>query len=221
MGFILAFFVCLSGYLIFHLTKYCSNNYKLIFYVGKKGSGKTLGMSLAASNWIKKKKGFVYSNFGVGIPLAEDYYNYTYPADSLLLIDEAGLAHNNRDFKNFPKEAREFFKFQRKNHLNIILSSQYPDIDLQVRQLIDSTYVFSRLGFLGFKRRYRNTIKVVTNPDTGATRLTDCEEKVGLFPKIYFITKAIRKAERYDTDSGVSFSAAGATPPGSPDSGKR
>ncbi|MBS6554293.1 MAG: hypothetical protein DBY09_07250 [Selenomonadales bacterium] len=220
MNFILAFFICLSGYLIFHLFRYCSNKYHLIFYVGKKGSGKTLGMSLAAARHVKKKKGYVYSNFGVGMPLAEDYYNYSYPAESLILIDEAGLVHNNRDFKSFPEEAREFFKFQRKNHLNIILSSQYPDIDLQVRQLIDSTYVFSRLGFLGFKRRYRNTIKVVTNPETGATRLADCEEKVGLFPKVYFITKAIRNAELFDTDSGVTFTAEGAPPPGEPPSGE-
>lgn len=214
MNFLLSFFICLSLYLIYHLCRYCSNKYKLLFYVGKKGSGKTLNMSLAAAKWMKRNKGFVYSNFGIGIPLEPDYYNYTYPADSLLLIDEAGLAHNNRDFKTFPKAAREFFKFQRKNHLTIILSSQYPDIDLQVRQLIDSTYVFSRLGPIGLKRRYRNTIKVVTNPETGATRLTDCEEKCGFLPKFYLITKAIRKAEAYDTDSATFFGPAGASPSG-------
>ena len=214
MAFILSFFICLSLFLFIHICRYCRDRYKLIFYVGKKGSGKTLGMSCAAAKYLKKKRGHVYSNFGVGIPLAENYYDFRYPADSLLLIDEAGLAHNNRDFKNFPKAAREFFKFQRKNHLNIILSSQYPDIDLQVRQLIDATYVFTRWGFIGFKRRYRNTIKVVTNPETGQTRLTDCEEKASLLPKIYFITKAIRKAECYDTDAETSFMPAGASPTG-------
>ena len=215
MSFLLSFFICLSLFFCYLFYRYCRNKYKLLFFVGKKGSGKTLNLSLYANKYMHSNKGLVYSNFGVGIPLAEDYYNYEYPADSLILIDEAGLLHNNRDFKSFPKAAREFFKYSRKNHLNIILTSQYVDIDLQVRQHIDASYVFSRLGFLGFKRRYENKFKLITNPLSGSTELADVMCKTGL-PRVYFLPKAIRNAQRYDTDSGVTFTAAGATPPGEP-----
>lgn len=73
--------------------------------------------------------------------LEDDYYKHDYPQNSILFIDEAGLVHDNRDYKSFPKEARNFYKLQRHLCITIWIYSQSYDVDVKIRDLADGLYI--------------------------------------------------------------------------------
>ena len=84
----------------------------------------------------------------------------------LLLVDEVGMIWDNRDFKNFKTEVRNFFKLQRHYHCKCILFSQTFDIDKKLRDLTDAMYLvtnFGRVFCYGKKIRKYITIKESLN----------------------------------------------------------
>ena len=112
------------------------NPYKLYIIVGNKGTGKSAYMTHLAYKY--NKKGYnVFTNYGIFNQLKNNYYDYDYPPNSVLFIDETGLIHDNRAFKSFPPACTEFYKYQRKNKLIIYLASQTIDIDKKIRDLAD------------------------------------------------------------------------------------
>ncbi|MEM0173603.1 MAG: hypothetical protein QXI16_03750 [Sulfolobaceae archaeon] len=195
-----ALLVIITIILASKVNKLYRNPYKLILIAGEKGNGKSLRVAYLAN----KHKGYVYSNMGVGQQLEPDYWSYEYPKGSLLILDEIGLKHNNRDFKSFPYEAIEFFKYQRKNQLYVILTSQTMDFDKKIRDMLDYIVVVKRLpGFLnwvsyGFK--YKHNFEVVDTPE-GGSRLQDVERRSGL-DYIRTIPAMIKGAD-YDTERKI------------------
>lgn len=63
----------------------------------------------------------------------------------LLLIDEVGMIYDNRDYKNFKKEVRDWFKLQRHRHVKCYLFSQTFDVDKKLRDLTDQMYLICNL----------------------------------------------------------------------------
>jgi len=181
---------------LFKLHKYTKNPYKLEFVVGGKGSGKSLLLARKAT----KHKGFVYSNMDVGIPLNEEYWLDEYPPNSLIMLDEAGLEHNNRNFKSFSKEATAWYKYQRKNKLHVVLTSQSLDIDKKIRDLLDSLVIVRRMSsifdFIYYGKRYKNVVTMVEKQD-GGQELGNSEKPAGL-AFIYTIPKSVYITD-YDT----------------------
>lgn len=175
-------------YLVRYLIRYCMNPYTLYMVVGSKGSGKSLYMARAANKWYEKRRGEVYSNMGIGNPLAVEYWNKTYPPDSLILIDEVGVLHSNRDFKSMPREAIEWYKMQRKRRLTVVVSSQTMDVDKKIRDLCDRIYVCQRIGFVCLMKPYRSCISMVQRMDDGGSDLVNDIRRAGL-PKFYTVPK--------------------------------
>lgn len=198
---LLVFVIC---WLFVYVDRYCSNPYKLEAVVGSKGSGKSLYMSRKANEWMRKNKGLIYSNMGIGYALDEKYWEQKFLPDSLILIDEIGVIHSNRDFKSMPREAIEFFKMQRKYHLTIIVSSQTMDFDKKVRDLCDKIYVCNRLGWFCRLQPYKACIAMAARPD-GGEDLVNTVRKAGS-PKWYTIPKAVRQVSEleYDTEQIIS-----------------
>lgn len=62
----------------------------------------------------------------------------------LLIIDEAGLEYNNRDFKSFSKNALRFYKLHRHYELDVNFYSQDVDIDKKLVSLADTVYITER-----------------------------------------------------------------------------
>lgn len=124
-------------------TKKFRNPYKLIFIFGKKGSFKSTSM---VREMIKhQKKGWtIYTNIedcvlpGVRIFDAKELGKFIPPPDSCVFIDEVGVLYDNRQFKTFPTEVRDYFKYQRKYKNKVYMNSQSFDIDLKIRSLVDS-----------------------------------------------------------------------------------
>lgn len=79
----------------------------------------------------------------------------------LLLVDEVGMIWDNRNFKNFKPEVRNFFKLQRHYHVKCVLFSQTFDIDKKLRDLTDEMYlVRNLLRVFTYGKRIRKFITI-------------------------------------------------------------
>lgn len=113
-------------------------------YFGVPGCGKTTLLTKFAVREIKKiKKGksvykHVYTNFycdGAEIINYTDLSSYKI-TDSLILLDELAMDADNRKFKSFDENIRDFFILHRHLGCDIIYATQsYEMVDLKIRQL--------------------------------------------------------------------------------------
>jgi len=94
----------------------------------------------------------VWSNYPLRgcriIDLNEDILNYNLTG-GVLIIDEAGIDINNRNFKNFSTKALEFYKTYRHYEMKIIILSQSVDFDAVLVRLISDVY-FVEKGLFPF-----------------------------------------------------------------------
>lgn len=130
---------------LFHIsTKKYLNPYKCIGIFGKKGSGKTTLLTKLALQ--HQKQGWhVYSTIDIPGCITFDVMEigfFTFPEKSLILIDEIGMIFDNRNFKNFKNEWRDWFKYQRQYKCKVYWFSQvYNDLDLKIRVLTDELWL--------------------------------------------------------------------------------
>lgn len=151
--------------LLFHLlTKKYLNPYKLIMLIAKKGGGKTTTLTKEAIKHCRRGWN-VYCTFPVPGCYAIEYSDvgpYEFLPESLIIVDEAGMVWDNRDFKSFSKEVRNWFKLQRHRHCKVILASQDFDIDLKLRKLCDELFVLeNRLRVFSYAKRVIRKIGIV------------------------------------------------------------
>ena len=129
-----------AGLLAFHFfTKKYINPYSLTMVFGKKGSGKTTLLVKYALQ-CKRKGWKVYSTVPVPGCCLIDYSvigHYRFPENSAIFIDEVGMIWDNRNFKNFQSEVRDWFKLQRHYRCRVYLFSQTFDVDKKLRDLTD------------------------------------------------------------------------------------
>lgn len=140
-------FVLLVVFGSFHLaTKKYLNPYKLIFIFGKKGSGKSTLLVKYAYEY--NQRGWnVYSTEpipGTYLISYEDIGYKQFPPHSCILVDEVGMIWDNRNFKSFKPEVRDFFKLQRHYKCCLILASQTFDVDKKIRDLADEMYLVTK-----------------------------------------------------------------------------
>ena len=83
--------------------------------------------------------------------------------NSLILWDEITMDADNREFKSFSKELRDFFILHRHLHCDIIYATQnYENVDKKIRDLTDELWYMSKSvvpvlrNFTTTKRIYRN-----------------------------------------------------------------
>ena len=159
-------------------TRKYVNPYKLIMIFGKKGSGKTTTLTKIALDEIKKKKK-VYSTIEIPgtsyFEVSEIGYK-TFPANSVILIDEVGMIWDSRDFSKFPKEVRDFFKYQRQYKLKVYLFSQTFDVDKKIRDLTDEMYLlknFCRVFSIQRRILKKITISHADNNASGVSNIVD------------------------------------------------
>ena len=60
------------------------------------------------------------------------------------IIDKVGMIWDNRGFKTFPPEVRDYFKLQRHYQHVVILASQTFDVDKKIRDLADEMYLVEK-----------------------------------------------------------------------------
>lgn len=125
-------------------------------YFGLPGSGKTTyAVKLAVTRaklialGLDKKKKFVYTNFPVRHPYVYSIDNEMIGivdfSDSLVIIDEATLFADNRDYKSFDKAKRDFFMLHRHYNCDIYLFHQEAGgVDKKIRSLTEGCYYIKK-----------------------------------------------------------------------------
>lgn len=175
--FVLALFALLAP-CIYLFMKY-KNPYKLIMVFGKKGSGKTTFLTKTAIKYIKQGRP-VYST--VYVPGAHLFdVNMIgimgFPRNSVIFIDEVGMIWDNRNFKNFRPEVRDYFKLQRHYGHTVYLFSQTFDIDIKLRNLTDAMYlVRCHMGWFSVAKKIKRDIMLVQPTGESEARIADSLE---------------------------------------------
>lgn len=80
-----------------------------------------------------------------------------------VIIDEAGIEYNNRNFKSFPQEAIYFYKYHRHYKTSVdVFSQSFEDMDITLRRLAQNFYVVRRslVPFCVVARRIRRRVGV-------------------------------------------------------------
>ena len=177
MGFVIGLFKFMFWFAlamaVFHFaTRKYLNPFKLTMVFGKKGSGtSTLMVRLAykylARGWnvycTEKLDGCYFIDYN-------DIGFFNIPPNSVLLVDEVGMVWDNRNFKNFKNEVRDWFKLQRHYQVKVVLFSQTFDIDKKLRDLTDDMYLCTNVFrvFSWAKRIRRKTVLTKPQGDSPA-----------------------------------------------------
>lgn len=140
-------------------------------YFGVPGVGKTTLLTKFARKELKRirrhksKYTKVYSNFyceGCYKIDFDDLANYKI-YDALILLDEIGLDADNRKFKSFSDNHRDFFTLHR--HLNIdliIATQQYDKIDAKIVGMVQELWYMSK-SVLPFFNRFTKARRIYRN----------------------------------------------------------
>lgn len=116
-------------------------------YFGVPGSGKTTYAAYLARHDLKRGIP-VWSNVPITgcyqLDPKNDIGNYMI-SGGRVIIDEAGIEYNNRDFKDFSKKSLYFYKYHRHYQLAIDVFSQgFDDMDKKIRTLAQRLYVVKK-----------------------------------------------------------------------------
>lgn len=132
-------------------------------YFGLPGCGKTTLMVSKALKAIKSGKyANVYCNVHIGVPgvtfIDNDCVGRYNLSDALILLDEATIFADSRDFKNFSKDKIMYFLEHRHFNVDILLfTQQWDGIDRKIRVITDRVYYVYKGLILGhwFTSYYR------------------------------------------------------------------
>lgn len=176
MQYLLLFaFVLLLIPFVYFTYKY-RNPYKLIMVFGKKGSGKTTFLAKKSYQYLKKGRPVYTTEYIPGtIHFDVDKIGYiTFPENAVLMIDEVGMIWDNRNFKTFKPEVRDYFKYQRHEKHTVYLFSQTFDVDVKLRNLTDAMYLCTcHFGWLSIARKIKRSIVLVQPMGDSESRIAD------------------------------------------------
>lgn len=117
------------------------------------------------SRYLKRRIN-VYSNVPITgayeLNAKEDIGHYMIE-DAKIIIDEAGIEYNNRNYKTFSQEAIYFYKYHRHYRTSVdIFSQSYEDMDVTLRRLAQNFYVVRRslVPFCVVARKIRRKVGV-------------------------------------------------------------
>lgn len=146
-----------------YMSKRFDNPYKLVMIWGKKGSGKTTLAAKLAQKHIHNGQ-LVFSNaeiYGTYFLDPKDIGYRQFPVNSVVIVDEASLIWDNRNFKSFDQNIGRWFRLQRQSRVTTYLLSQNFDIDKKLRDLCDEMFLCQNLfGFLTVAKKIRKIPKL-------------------------------------------------------------
>lgn len=163
-------------FVVFFYAIQFHNPYKLYMVFGKKGSGKTTFMTALAFKYMKQGRE-VYSTVkipGTYFISPADIGYKDFPPESVILCDEVGMIWDNRDFRNFKNEVRDYFKLQRHYKHIVWLFSQTWDIDIKLRTLCDDLFLMiNYFGVFSVAKQIKRKITVVKPSENAESRIAD------------------------------------------------
>lgn len=133
------------------------------FIVGQIGSGKSAYSVKVARNYIKHHRPVFATDYIAGAYKFDVAWlsSMRCPENSLLIIDEAALRFNSRDFAKISKDIIAYFKKCRHYHNDVILISQtFSDSDKQIREIATKVLFLRKFGFFTFPVRVTGDVTV-------------------------------------------------------------
>lgn len=163
----------------FYLAIKYRNPYKLIMVFGKKGAGKTTFLTKLAYQYQKKGRPVYSTEWAPGVHMfdVQEIGRMSFPENSVIFIDEVGMIWDNRNFKNFRTDVRDYFKLQRHYKHTVYLFSQTFDVDIKLRNLTDAMYLLKcHMGWLSVARKIKRDIVLVQPTGESESRIADSLE---------------------------------------------
>lgn len=142
------------------LTRKFKQPYQFNFIIGKAGSGKSTTYCKLAYRYLSR--GYhVYGTDDITVYIKEkgkrekvpvqvkkidpqQLFRYQFPKNSVILLDEMGIAVNNREFKNWDKRNTAFYSRYRHDKLIIYGWSQSFNCDKIVRSMVSQFWICER-----------------------------------------------------------------------------
>lgn len=156
-------------------------------YFGAPGSGKSTMAARLASQAMKKGIK-VYSNVEIKGCLELDPKNdigHFDISNGLVIIDEAGIEYNNRDFKSFSADQNKWFKLYRHARCDIVIFSQsFEDMDKKLRLLAVRYFLVERSILPKFIRCRRISKRIAINDMD--SQIIDAYQFVPFSRRLYF-----------------------------------
>ena len=171
-----------------YLTAKYKNPHKLIMVFGKKGSGKTTFLAKKAFKYVKMGRPVYSTVYVPGTYLfdVQDIGRKSFPKNAVIFIDEVGMIWDNRQFKNFRTDVRDYFKLQRHYGHTVYLFSQTFDIDVKLRNLTDEMYLCKcYFGWISLARRIKRDIILTEPTGDNEARIADSLEFYPLWLSIF------------------------------------
>lgn len=143
---------------------------KITTYFGCPGCGKSteaIKLAIKAQN----KRDFVFLNFDHSLPYAnkcnlDKLGEWTFPDNSFIAIDEAGIEYNSRAYKALPKAAIGWFKKHRHYKCDIAIFSQsWEDMDVTLRRLSTELWYLKKIWCFTLGRRIYKRVTVDKNTE--------------------------------------------------------
>lgn len=175
-------------FVIFFWSRKYVNPYRLYMVFGRKGSGKSTYMCKLAVQYYKRGYN-VFANCPVPYATVIDIRtlgSVVPPPKSVLLVDEVGMIWDNRNYKAFREDVRDYFKLQRHYYNIVYLFSQTFDIDLKLRNLTDAMYLcVSPIPILTVVKRIKRTIVLVQPVADAEGKISDSLEFVPFWQNLF------------------------------------
>lgn len=168
------------------LDKFLYNNREVSLYIGMPRSGKTTYIAYLTKlcNDCGKR---VFCNVPIigAIPFEKEDLGKFDMSNSVILLDEAGIMYDNRNFKDgFTKESLKFLKLLGHYKSNVALFSQSMDIDLKWVRMSTNIFMIKKSIIPGFTSM--SMIKRYLDVDENTHQIVDFFEKpTGLLKKIF------------------------------------
>jgi len=150
------------------LNKFLRDNQECSLYLGMPGSGKTTYVAyISYLCHIVGKRCFCNIPVKYSIPYTKDDLGVFDMSDSVILLDEAGIMYDNRQFSTaFSSESLTFLKYLRHYKCNIALFSQSNDIDVKWVRMSKQIFLIHRSLIPGFTSMSKVKRILSVNPDT-------------------------------------------------------
>lgn len=176
----------------FYYSAKIKDFYGISMLVGQIGSGK----SSIICYYIRKylNDGYtVYADFETNIPGCRlidlhDLANCIPEPESVIFCDESSLQFFSRDFSTF-KKYTQFFAMCRHCRCKVVMASQSFDIDLYIRNRVNSMYLIKRVGCISYMRKIKKLQTVLdcqnlsNGQDVRNSGLVDGYQYAGFFEK--------------------------------------
>lgn len=153
-------------------------------FFGNIGCGKTTVSCYLMKKYQKKKfyKNF-FANFKNKLSIYDDLDGlglWTFPKNSYIAVDEAGIDFNNRKYKTLSQAFIKWLKLSRHYECDLDFFSQsWDDMDITIRRLASEYWYVKKLGCFTLTRRVIRYVGI----DDNTHQITDMFKFVPLWKK--------------------------------------